>query len=100
MDYDMIPNRTMLLVEIEKLEEKTDTGFIKSKDVEPPTRRGVVMATGGEYVLPSGERLPLCAMVGDTVVFRTSSIPYGRLEDNADVICINDKEILVTIKGS
>lgn len=99
MFKNMIPNRTMLLIEMEKVEDVNDQGFV-SIGSEPKTRKGKVIACGGKYVLPSGVELDLCAEIGDTVVFRSSIVPFGQVDEDADIICINDKEILCTIKGS
>ncbi len=85
-----------VVVELEKQEEKTQSGIILPDSAKEKQSQGIVVAVGNGAVLPNGERAELEVAVGDRIIFSQyggSEVKYNGVE----YLILRESDILAVL---
>ncbi len=85
-----------VVVEIEKQEEKTQSGILLPDSAKEKQSQGIIVAVGNGTVLPNGERSELEVAVGDRIIFSQ----YGGSEvkyNGAEYLILRESDILAVL---
>lgn len=85
-----------LVIKLEKVSEKTQSGIILPGSSKEKPHMGEVVAMGEGKLMENGTLLPLKVKIGDKVIFK--SFAPTELPNEEELVVISESDILVVIE--
>ena len=97
MSFNLIPKADRVVIQVDTVEEKTDTGIILPDSAKERPHTAVVIAVGPGVRMSTGVQRKPDVQVGDKIMFsKYSGTKYT--EENQEYLIIREADIVASFK--